>query len=98
MPDMTYDYSDMSVPALLSNYVAVLRALRAANATRTWDSPTGGYAESLVCSHFGVEPETNLANPGFDLRVVAPYGRVQVKACIRRPGGRSRQLTLFGHA
>lgn len=89
------DVTSMSVSELLRTYRMILAELRRRSVVRTWNAPTGDYAEYLMAGYFGVSREVN-SRKSVDLITKGGQG-VQVKARVVEDRARrgDRQLSTI---
>jgi Lhr-like helicase len=80
---VSYDASTKDKRELLSDWVAIMRELRALDVIRTNNNPIGDIAEAIVCDHYKGE-RASFSQKGWDVK--APSGeRIQVKSRRKTP-------------
>lgn len=80
---MSYNADSKGKRELLSDWVAIMRQLRALGVIRTNNNPIGDIAEAIVCDHYGGE-RASFSQKGWDVK--APDGElIQVKSRRRTP-------------
>lgn len=85
---MTYDPTARTTRELLSDWAAIMRALRDRDIVRTYNNPIGDIAEAIVAEHYG-GTRGSFSQAGWDVRL--PDGeRLQVKS-LRQTAARTRR-------
>jgi hypothetical protein len=80
---VSYDAGSKDKRELLSDWVAIMRQLRALGVIRTNNNPIGDIAEAIVCDHYGGK-RASFSQKGWDVK--APDGElIQVKSRRRTP-------------
>jgi hypothetical protein len=80
---VSYDATSKDKRELLSDWVAIMRQLRAIGVIRTNNNPIGDIAEAIVCDHYKGE-RASFSQKGWDVK--APDGElIQVKSRRKTP-------------
>jgi hypothetical protein len=88
---VSYDASQKDKRELLSDWVAIMRQLRALGVVRTNNNPIGDIAEAIVCDHYGGE-RGSFSQKGWDVKT--PDGElIQVKSRRKTPDSKPALLS-----
>lgn len=86
-----YDASGRTIPELLDDWAAVMRALREQGVIRTNNNPVGDIAEAIVAAHYK-GTRGSFSQAGWDVKT--PSGElIQVKAMRLTATGNRRNLS-----
>ena len=87
------DVSKLTVEELLGCFADVMDELKARDVVRSYNIPTGDYAEWLVCQRLGLTP-VKKSTKGYD--ATDPKGRrYQIKSRRIHPANASKQLSFI---